>query len=171
MIPNFENIKSILLTLYTRSPGIYNAVKQCGALALLFPDFRRLSAFFTTSGGFAKSVFSAPCTSGLWLAHFIRFRTTSTPLRYGSATTPPVSVCQRTTFRKSRKNSGSLSRLRPQPVPLWAFLMLLMQRYGEYLILPNISATFFKQIFKLSYKALKHKYLQRKKVLESLKRL
>ena len=74
-----------------------------------------------------------------------------------------AALCQRTSFRKSRKNSGRLSRLRTQPVPLWAFLNFRGQRYGECLILPNISATFFKQIFKLSFKTLKIKQLQTQK--------
>ena len=102
-----------------------------------------------------------------WLTDAPRFRAPSKALRACSR----MASCQKfrhawwlhyvkeLSFSESPGRTPLLSRLRTQPVPLWASLMLLMQRYSEYFKLPNLFASFFKEIFKLSYKALKHKYL------------
>ena len=75
-------------------------------------------------------------------------------------TSVPVVCCimSKNYFSESPGRSPDLlSRLRPQPVPLWAFLNFRGQRYSEYLILSNILRKIFKQIFKLSFKTLKIK--------------
>lgn len=152
MIPNFENIKINIQALYTRSP-VHIMPLISAFPALLVPAFCRAFARFSRRPEGSPGLCSlVPCTRRPWLAHVPGFRTPSKALRACSdkldlSRCPCLcgaALCQWSVFWKFRKNSGLLPRLRTQPVPLWAFLNFRGQRYGEYSIYANISASFFK---------------------------
>ena len=144
--------------------------------ALLFRDFRPpvLGGFSRHPEGSRGCPLSAPCAGAAvaaWtlpdFAHPRRLEGLQPQAGFIQLSAPVwCCIMSKNYFSESPGRSPDLlSRLRPQPVPLWASLNLLMQMYGELLTYPNVFASFFKQIFKLSFKTLKTKQLQTGKVL------